>query len=46
MDWSRVPRKFLASWVDGLTHLTAEDGPTADGNSYGHDLTHEQMSYS
>ena len=34
MDWSRLPRKFLTSWVDpprcrGLAH------------SYGHDLTRE-----
>ena len=34
MDWSRLPRKFLTSWVDA---------PRSRGraHSYGHDLTHE-----
>jgi hypothetical protein len=36
MDWSRLPRKFLASWVDA---------PRCRGraHSYGHDLTREQL---
>jgi hypothetical protein len=34
MDWSRLPRKFLTSWVDA---------PRCRGraHSYGHDLTRE-----
>jgi hypothetical protein len=34
MDWSRLPRKFLTSWVDA---------PRCRGraHSYGHNLTHE-----
>jgi hypothetical protein len=34
MDWSRLPHKFLTSWVDA---------PRCRGraHSYGHDLTHE-----
>jgi hypothetical protein len=31
MDWSRLPRKFLTSWVE--THLAAEDGHAPTGTT-------------
>jgi hypothetical protein len=34
MDWSRLPRKFLTSWVDALRCRER-------AHSYGHDLTRE-----